>query len=143
MKKTVIDKDVLKEKVENFKRFGLEHVFPQRLQKWNDMIDDFANIKYIVPLQTAVYAMNDLDAGVDHNIIEYGLSFMCREPATQAVVHNVLLNFAKKGPDFLLKSGLFQPFDADSKVALEWQKHVMEAKRNNEEMEEYLQNNNL
>lgn len=95
----------------NYKKWGEHNVSPAKIGHWNDMVDELANQKNIKALNTALYAMKDLDSGVDFNIVEYALRTLCKNSSTQAIIYRILYNFSSKGPEFLRKSDLFKSFD--------------------------------
>ncbi len=117
----------------NYKKWGEHNVSPAKIGRWNDMVDELANEKNIKALNAALYAMKDLDGGVDFNIVEYALQSLCKNSSTQAIVCGVLYNFAQKGPEFLKKSALFRSFEGlDEATKQNWEKSLVKAQEENE-----------
>lgn len=115
------------------KRWGEKNVHPQKIGKWNDMVDELANESTLKALNTAVYTMRDLDSGVPFDTVELALNTLCKNSTIKAIVYRVLLNFAQNGPEFLLKSSVFAPFEGlDESTKQNWRKSVMDAKIENE-----------
>lgn len=118
-----------------YKKWGEHNVSPAKIEHWNNMVDELANKKNIKALNTALYAMNDLDSGVDFNIVEYALRTLCKNSSTQAIIYRLLYNFSSKGPEFLRKSDLFKSFDGlDASTRQNFDKQLIKAQEENEKV---------
>ena len=89
--------------IQQYKQFGRQHVLTHKLASWDKMVEEKI-IYHPTALQSAIFAMEDLDNGVEYSAIQQGINFMCRKPNALAITQLILFEYAKKGPDFLLKT---------------------------------------
>lgn len=135
MKKKIVVEPNFAEKEEYFKDFGKRYVSSRKLKEWNEMVEELISAKHIDALNMATNVMYDVDNGIDFDIVESAILHAC-DMSMQAVVYYVLFHFAKKGPEFLMKSSIFKPYEkVNKKAQREWNRSVFGAKILNEKIE--------
>ena len=120
------------EKIEQYKKFGKKYVFPERLAQWNQMVEDTININMDDALKIAASTMRDLEDNVNYDAIEFALGLPCSDSGSKSIIFNILLNYAKKGPDFLINTELFRP--NNKKELMDWAAQVAAMRYKNKQL---------
>ena len=115
--------------IQQYKQFGRQHVLTHKLASWDKMVEEKI-IYHPTALQSAIFAMEDLDNGVEYSTIQQGINFMCRKPNALAITQLILFEYAKKGPDFLLKTGVFT-FKKDAELTKRCHQLLKDAQQEN------------
>lgn len=118
-----------------YKEWGHQFIPEEKRDLWDTMIEELANEKMLGALKAAIFTMRDLNNGVDFNIIEHALQSLCKSSSIKAVIYRVLYNFTPKGPEFLMQSSLFKPFEGLGDEAQElWNDSLIKVQKQNDEL---------